>query len=97
MALPEEKSESILVRFGSRETPKGVSIQTVDRLAQQTGLSKTEVIHLALRQLANRCLPKYGMDDGPLTDAQIEAIRAASHASQIPRERFTAGLFKKRP
>jgi hypothetical protein len=63
----------------------GVSIQTRDRLAQQTGLSKIEVIHLTLRQLANRCLPKYGMDDGPLTDAHIESIRAQTRQADSER------------
>ncbi len=94
MTLTAEKAESVLLRLRRQDTPTGVSIQTVDLLAQQTGLSKTEVIHLALRQLADRCLPKYELDDGPLTDAQIAAIRAASPASQIPMERFTQGLFK---
>lgn len=37
--------------------------------------------------------PSYELDDGPLTDAQHEAIRAASAATCIPQERFNRRLF----
>jgi hypothetical protein len=93
MTLTAEKSENVLLRLRKQDTPTGVSGETIELLIKQTGLSKTEVIHLALRQFADRCLPKYELDDGPLTDAQILAIRAASPATNIPRERFTKGLF----
>jgi len=94
MTLTAEKADNVLLRLRKQDTPTGVSSHTIELLTQQTGLSKTEVIHLALRQLADRCLPKYELDDGPLTDAQLSAIRAASTATKIPRERFTKGLFK---
>jgi hypothetical protein len=93
MSLSGDKSENVLLRLRKQDTPTGVSIETVELLIKQTGLSKTEVIHLALRQMADRCLPKYELDDGPLTDAQIAAIRAASPATAISKERFTKGLF----
>jgi len=93
MSLSGDKSENVLLRLRKQDTPTGVSIETVELLIKQTGLSKTEVIHLALRQMADRCLPKYELDDGPLTDAQIAAIRAASPATAIAKERFTKGLF----
>lgn len=35
----------------------------------------------------------YELDDGPLTDEQLEAIRKASPASGIPEESFTQHLF----
>ncbi|WP_282348061.1 hypothetical protein [Pseudomonas sp. PS01301] len=93
MTLTAENAGSVLLRYRKQDTPTGVSSSTIDLLAQQTGLSKTEVIHLALRQMADRCLPKYELDDGPLTDAQHAAIRAASRATNIPEERFTKRLF----
>lgn len=93
MTLTAETAGTVLLRLRKQDTPTGVSGPTLDLLLQLTGLSKTEVIHLALRQLADRCLPKYELDDGPLTNAQHLAIRAASSASRIPAERFTEGLF----
>lgn len=94
MTLTAEKTtESILLRMRKQDTPTGVSISTIDLLTKQTGLSKTEVVHLALRQLADRYLPKYELDDGPLTDAQIAAIRSATQATNIPEERYTERLF----
>lgn len=93
MSSAGDKGENVLFRLCKQDTPTGVSGATIDRLTKQTGLSQTEVIHLALRQLADRCLPKYELDDGPLTDAEHEAIRAASSASSTPDDRFTKKLF----
>lgn len=89
----EKQSESFLLRVRKQDTPTGVSSSTLELLMKQTGLSRTEVVHLALRQLADRYLPRYELDDGPLTDAQIAAIRSASPATNIPEERFTQRLF----
>lgn len=89
----EKQTESFLLRLRKQDTPTGVSGSTVELLMGQTGLSKTEVAHLALRQMADRYLPKYELDDGPLTTAQISAIRTASPATHIPEERFTKRLF----
>ena len=36
----------------------------------------------------------YEPDDGPLTDEQIEAIRKASSATDVPRENFNKRLFE---
>lgn len=88
-----EKTEAFLVRLRSQDTPSGVSSATVEMLMFQTGLNRTEVVHLALRELANRWLPKYEKDDGPLTEAQYQAIRAASTATETPEELFTQRLF----
>lgn len=94
MTLTAEKQpESFLLRVRKQDTPTGVSSSTIELLMEQTGLSKTEVVHLALRKLADTYLPKYELDDGPLTSAQIAAIRSASHATNIPEERFTKRLF----
>jgi len=93
MSLTAEKPESFLLRLRKQDSPTGVSGSTVELLMDQTGLSKTEVVHLALRQLADRYLPRYELDDGPLTDAQISAIRSASPATNIPEEHFKARLF----
>ncbi|MDC7830323.1 MULTISPECIES: hypothetical protein [Pseudomonas] len=89
----EKQTESFLLRLRKKDTPTAVSSSTVELLMEQTGMSKTEVAHLALRQMADRYLPKYELDDGPLTDAQIAAIRVASPATHTAEERFTKRLF----
>ncbi len=83
----------ISVRLRERDTPTGVSEATVDKLMKVTGLSKTEVTHLALKQMAGRYLPFYEQDDGPLTIAQVRAIRQASTATDTPEEQFTQRIF----
>ncbi|NIG21291.1 MULTISPECIES: hypothetical protein [Pantoea] len=89
----ENKANSFLFRLRSKDTPTGVSAVTLDKLMQETGLSKTELTHLALRNLANEYLPYYEPDDGPLTDAQIQRINEVSKAADIPEESFTEKLF----
>lgn len=89
----EKVTDNFLLRLRKQDTPTGVSSLTVSRLMDVTGMTKTEVAHLALRQMADRYLPKYELDDGPLTHAQIESIRSASSATDIPDERFTERLF----
>lgn len=86
-------ASSFLVRLKTQDTPTGVTPATIERLSEQTGLTKTEIVHLALRQFADRYLPRYEQDEGPLTDDQLAAIRAASPASQIAEEQFTERLF----
>lgn len=46
--------EAILLRFKRKDTMFGVSRETVDSLCKHTGLNKTEVMHRALRDLADR-------------------------------------------
>ena len=93
MIRTAEKPESVLLRLRKKDTPTGVSSSTVELLVNKTGLSKTEVIHFALRELANRYLPKYELDDEPLTVAQHAAIQSASSASNLTEERITRRLF----
>ena len=93
MNATAEKTDSFLLRLRKQDTPTGVSSSTIELLMQKTGLSKTEIAHLALRELANRYLPTYERDDQQLTQAQIASIRAASSAIDTPDELFTERLF----
>ncbi|MBB49287.1 MAG: hypothetical protein CMK88_00900 [Pseudomonadales bacterium] len=93
MNATAEKTDSFLLRLRKQDTPTGVSSSTIELLMQKTGLSKTEIAHLALRELANRYLPTYERDDQQLTQAQIASIRAASSATDTPDELFTERLF----
>lgn len=81
------------MRLRKKDTPTGVSGSTIENLMKLTGLSKTEIAHLALRQMADRYLPLYEQDEGALTTDQIRAIRNASSATNTPEEKFTERLF----
>ncbi|TPG59970.1 hypothetical protein [Ewingella americana] len=50
---------SILLRLKIKDTPNGVSAETLDRLTQHLELSKTDTIHMALVKLAEDYLPGY--------------------------------------
>ena len=65
----------ILLRYRDKDTAYGVTRKTTTRLAKTLGLSETQVVHVALANLARQTLPRYEPDDGPLTDEQMAAIR----------------------
>lgn len=46
-----------------------------------------------LDKLEKELATRYPLDDGPLTDAQIETIRELSDASDIPQENFNRSIF----
>ena len=67
-------SNGILLRYRDRDTAYGVTRQTATRIAENLGLSETQVVHVALANLARQTLPRYKADNGPLTDEQHAAI-----------------------
>jgi hypothetical protein len=94
MSLTAEKqSGGFILRLRKQDTPTGVSAFTFERLMELTGLGKTEVAHLALKQMAERYLPKYEEDDGALTSDQVRVIRKLSSATNTADENFTERLF----
>jgi hypothetical protein len=64
----------ILLRYRDRDTAYGVTRKTTTTLARTLGLSETQVVHVALANLARQTLPRYDADNGPLTDEQLAAI-----------------------
>ncbi len=74
--MPEKTlSPQIPFRYRSFDSPTGVTRATAKRLAERLGVDETQVIHLALHQLAVKILPQYEQDDGPLTAAQVRQIK----------------------
>ena len=67
-------ASGILLRYRDKDTAFGVTRKTTARLADTLGLSETQVVHVALANLARQALPRYELDDGPLTKAQMDAI-----------------------
>lgn len=78
-------SSGILLRYRDKDSALGVSRETASRLAETLGVSETQVIHVALAQLARQTLPRYEVDNGPLTDEQYEAIE-----KEVPQEGFAS-------
>ena len=64
----------VLLRYRDRDTAYGVTRRTTTRLAKTLGLSETQVVHVALANLAKQTLPRYEADNGPLTDEQYAVI-----------------------
>lgn len=88
-----KKTGDFVLRLREKDTPNAISGITLDALMTVTGMTKTELAHLALRKLADAYLPHYEKDDGPLTTAQIQAISEASTASGKSEERFNKTLL----
>ena len=64
----------LLLRYRDRDTAYGVTRRTTTRLAETLGLSETQVVHVALANLARQTLPRYEADNGPLSAEQLAAI-----------------------
>ena len=70
----QPSGNGILLRYRDRDTPYGVTRRTTAKLAATLGLSETQVVHVALANLARQTLPRYEADNGPLSNEQLAAI-----------------------
>lgn len=68
----------IAFRYRPRDSATGVTRTTAKRLAEVLGVDETQVIHLALHELATKVLPQYEADDGALTKAQLSQIKKSA-------------------
>ena len=80
------RTPNVILRYRERDTPYAVSRKTTTRLADTLGMTETQVIHLALAELAARHLPQYTPDDGPLKPATLRQIR-----KRVRQGRMTVG------
>ena len=60
---------------------------TAKRLAEVLGVDETQVIHLALHELATKVLPQYEADGGALTKAQLSQIKKSAPKAKGGRAR----------
>ena len=74
-------SDSLLLKFRTKDTRFGVTRDTVKALASELDVTETQVMHIALSKLAQETLPAYEPDDGPLTARQIASLRKAAEVS----------------
>ncbi len=68
----------IAFRYRAQDSATGVSRATAKRLAEALGVDETQVIHLALHELATKCLPQYEADEGALTKAQHNQVKKSA-------------------
>ena len=68
----------IAFRYRSQDSATGVTRTTTKRLADVLGVDETQVIHLALHDLATKFLPQYEADEGALTKPQIHQIKKSA-------------------
>jgi len=71
-------SAQIAFRYRPRDSATGVTRTTAKRLAEVLGVDETQVIHLALHELATKVLPQYEADEGSLTKAQLSQIKKSA-------------------
>ena len=65
----------IAFRYRASDSSTGVTRTTTKRLANVLGVDETQVIHLALHELATKFLPQYEPEDGARTKTQISQIK----------------------
>ncbi len=68
----------IAFRYRAQDSATGVTRATAKRLAQALGVDETQVIHLALHDMATRLLPQYEADRGALAPGQLRQIRQSA-------------------
>lgn len=68
----------IAFRYRPQDSATGVSRTTAKRLADVLGVDETQVIHLALHELATKFLPQYVADEGTLTKAQLSQVKKSA-------------------
>ncbi len=82
----------IAFRYRAQDSKTGVTRTTAKRLAQVLGVDETQVIHLALHELATKVLPQYDADEGALTKAQLSQIKKSAPKAKGGRVR--SSLFE---
>lgn len=65
----------IAFRYRNLDSATGMTRETAKRMTNLLGVNETQVIQLALRDMALKILPHYEVDGGPLTTTQIQQIK----------------------
>ena len=84
-------ADQIPFRYRAADSATGVTRATARRLAEQLGVDETQVIHLALHDMAAKLLPQYEADEGPLTTTQVRQIKKG--APQGKKRSVRSSLF----
>lgn len=82
----------IAFRYRLKDSATGVTRATTKRMAKALGVDETQVIHLALHELAARYLPQYEADEGALSKAQLSQLKKT--APKAKRATVRSSLFE---
>lgn len=82
----------IAFRYRQQDSATGVTRATAKRLAEVLGVDETQVIHLALHDLATKFLPQYEADEGALTKTQLNQVKKS--APKAKGGRIRSSLFE---
>jgi hypothetical protein len=64
----------IAFRYRPQDSSRGLTRVTTKRLGTVLGVGETQVVHLALHELATKFLPQYDADNGPLSKTQMSQL-----------------------
>jgi len=82
----------IAFRYRAQDSATGVTRTTAKRLADVLGVDETQIIHLALHELATKFLPQYEADEGALTKSQLSQVKKT--ASKVKGGTIRSSLFE---
>lgn len=77
-------NDKLLLKFRQKDSPYGVTRQTLKALSEELDMSETLVVHLAVSRFAKEVLPGYEADEGPLPAQYLRWLRRSAQA-QLPK------------
>jgi len=91
-AKADKALKPLLFNFRAEDTITSVTRDTLKLISETLGLTETQTMHFALAKLRREVLPKYELDDGPVSEATLRTIRRL-----VPQDDFrpTQSLFKR--
>lgn len=90
------KDKPLLIRFREKDTREGVTRATMKKIAGALDLTETQAVHRALVEYAGRFVPRYAMDEGPITAEQHLKIAREVRRKHGPAT-VTESLFESKP
>ncbi|MDD2685576.1 MAG: hypothetical protein PHY62_05415 [Gallionella sp.] len=84
----------LLLKFKSKDSPYGVTRETLKALAAEMDVSETMVVHLAISRFAKEVLPSYEADDGQLTAGDIKRLQKAAEPMLPKGKAINTGRFR---
>jgi hypothetical protein len=74
-------SDKLLLKFRDKDTPYGVTRETLRALSEELDMTETMIIHLAVSRFAKEVLPAYEADEGPLTPAYVSWLKRTARVA----------------
>ena len=74
-SAPGKSIKPILFNPRPHDTLTSISRETLKLIAETLGLTETQTMHFALAKLRREVLPKYELDDGPVSASTLRSIR----------------------